>query len=124
MNKTPEQLRVDYLAAEQRRDAELTRKGKRNYRKWMVVGFMASAIAALVNYLEVSPMILAHAAYGAIAAALLVRLKRGPWTGIALIGLGNEVISLCAGTMSLLGFLLFLPAGGLIGFTMYVEREP
>ncbi len=124
VNKPPEQLRQEYLAAQVRIEVGCVHRSKRLYFKWMAVGGIFASLCGVVNYLDIVPIILLHVCFSAAVCALLIRFKRGPWTGILVYGVGNEVISLLAGTVNLLGFLLFIPAGGLIGMAMYIERQP
>lgn len=120
---TPEELRRDYLQRESVQDEKRTLKRQRFVKRWIWVSAVIGFAAAIPNYLDVHYVCLVHALFSGAAGYLLLRFKRGHLSGMALVGLGNEVISVLAGVFNPFGVLGFCVAGAFIGMGLRLEED-
>jgi len=120
---SPEELRRDYLQRELIQDEKRTLKRRAFVKRWIWVSAVIGLAAAIPNYLGVTYACVAHFLFSGAAGYALLYFKRGHLTGMALVGLGNEIISLLAGVFNPFGVLGFCIAGAIIGMGLRLEED-
>lgn len=120
---TPEELRQAYRLREELNDIRRTEKRKRFVKRWIWASAAIGLAASVNNYLGVTYACIAHFFYSGLCGFLLLHFKRGHLTGMATVGLGNEIISVIAGYFNPFGVLGFCIAGGLIGMGLRLEED-
>jgi hypothetical protein len=120
---TPEELRREYLVRQEIQDVRREAKRKRFVKRWIWVSAAIGLAASVNNYLGVTYACIAHFIFSGFAGYVLLRFKRGHLTGMALVGLGNEVIAVLAGFFNPFGVLGFCIAGAFIGMGLRLEED-
>ena len=120
---SPEELRREYLVQEQIKDVRRVAKRKRFVKRWVWVSAVIGLAASVYSYFGVTAAGIAHFLFSGAAGYGLLYFKRGHLTGMAVVGLGNEVISVLAGFFNPFGLLGFCVAGAIIGLGLRIEED-
>lgn len=121
--QTPEELRQAYLIEQEASDARRTIRRKRFVTRWVWISACIGLAASVNNYLGIVYACIPHFLFSGLCGFLLLHFKRGHLSGMGLVGLGNEVISLLCGYFNPFGFLGFTLAGAFIGMGLRLEED-